>query len=122
MELKRKKIINSFRYAFEGLISSLKTERNMKIHILAMILVIAPGFLLKINTKEWIICIICFANVIAGELFNTAIETVVDIVMPHKNEKAKLAKDISAGAVLVLAIGSAVIGLIIFVPKIIVFF
>lgn len=122
MELKRKKIINSFRYAFEGLISSLKTERNMKIHILAMILVIALGFLLKINTKEWIICIICFANVIAGELFNTAIETVVDIVMPHKNEKAKLAKDISAGAVLVLAIGSAVIGLIIFVPKIIVFF
>ena len=77
------------------------------------------GIVLKINKYEWIICVLCFAIVICGELFNTAIETVVDMVMPYKNEKAKLAKDISAGAVLVLAIGATVCGLIIFVPKII---
>ena len=124
MELKRmikvktKKMVNSFKYAFEGFISSFKTERNMKIHIIIMILVIIAGILLKINKYEWIICIICFAIVIGGELFNTAIETVVDIVMPYKNEKAKIAKDISASGVLVFAIGSAIIGLIIFIPKV----
>lgn len=122
MELKRllkvKKIVNSFKYAFEGFVSSFKTEKNMKIHIIIMILVIIAGILLKINKYEWIICIICFALVIGGELFNTVIETVVDMVMPYKNEKAKLAKDISASGVLVLAIGAAIIGLIIFIPKI----
>lgn len=118
MKVKIKKITNSFKYAGEGFYSSFKTERNMKFHIMIMILVIIAGILLKISKSEWIICIICFTMVIGGELFNTAIETVVDIAMPYKNEKAKLAKDISAAGVLVLAIGSAIIGLIIFVPKI----
>ena len=83
-----------------------------------MILVIIVGILFKINKYEWIICVICFAIVIGGELFNTAIETVVDMVMPYKNEKAKIAKDVSAGAVLVLAMGAAIVGFIIFMPKI----
>ena len=115
---KSKKLINSFKYAIEGFVSSFKTERNMKIHIFVMILVIIAGVILKINKYEWIACILCFAIVISGELFNTAIETVVDMVMPYKNDKAKIAKDIAAGAVLTLAIGAAVIGVIIFVPKI----
>ena len=120
MELRKvKKLINSFKYAFEGVITSFKTERNMKIHALIMILVIIAGVLLGINKYEWISCIICFVIVIGGELFNTAIETVVDMVMPHENKKAKIAKDISAGGVLVLALGTMVIGLIIFIPKII---
>lgn len=112
------KMINSFKYAIEGICTSFKTERNMKIHALIMILVIILGILFKINKQEWITCIICFSLVIGGELFNTAIETVVDIIMPEKNDKAKLAKDISAGAVLVLAIGAAIVGLLIFIPKI----
>ena len=90
----------------------------MKIHVTIMLLVILAGIVLKINLYEWIICIICFAGVIGGELFNTAIEATVDMAMPQRNEKAKLAKDVAASAVLVLAIGSAIIGLIIFVPKI----
>ena len=113
-----KKLINSFRYAIEGIISSFKTERNMKIHILAMIVVIIAGIFLKINAIEWMMCAIAISMVIAGELFNTAIETIVDMISPQKNEKAKLVKDISAAAVLVLAIGALVIGLIIFIPKI----
>ena len=111
-------IINSFKYAIQGIFSSFISERNMKIHILITILVIIFGIILKISLLEWIICIFCFAMVIAGEMFNTAIETVVDMVMPTKNDQAKIAKDISAGAVLVLAIGSSIIGLIIFIPKI----
>lgn len=117
LKVKTKKLVNSFKYAGEGFIASFKSERNMKIHIFTMILVIFIGILLKISMYEWFICIICFASVIAGELFNTAIETVVDMVMPHKNEKAKLAKDVSAAAVLVLAIGALIIGLMIFIPK-----
>lgn len=117
-EIKSKKLINSFKYAIEGIGDAFKTERNMKIHIFVMILVIIEGILLKINKDEWIICVLCFAMVIGSELLNTAIETVVDIAMPYKNEKAKIAKDVSAGAVLVFAIGAAICGLIIFVPKI----
>ena len=83
-----------------------------------MILVILLGFIFKINVSEWMICIILFSIVIAGELFNTAIETVVDIIMPQKNEKAKIAKDVAAGAVLILAIGSVIAGGMIFIPKI----
>ncbi len=115
---KMKKIRNSFKYAIEGIWTSFKTERNMKLHIFIMILVIIAGIILKINKSEWIICIILFAIVIGSELFNTSIETIVDMVMPEKNEKAKIAKDVSAGAVLVVAIGAAIIGLVIFVPRI----
>lgn len=114
---KAKKLINSFKYAIEGFFTSFRTERNMKIHIVMMIVVIVMGIWLKISKVEWMICIILFAFVISAELFNTAIETVVDIVMPNKNEKAKIAKDVSAAAVLVLAIGAAIIGCMIFIPK-----
>lgn len=118
LKVKTKKIANSFKYAWQGIISAFNTERNMKIHVIIMLLVILAGIIFKINIFEWIICIICFMAVIGGELINTSIETTVDIAMPERNEKAKLAKDVAAGAVLVLAIGSAIIGLVIFVPKI----
>ena len=84
-----------------------------------MLLVAIAGIILKINVIEWIICIILFAIVISAELFNTAIETVVNMITMEKNEKAKIAKDVSAGAVLVTAIGSAIVGLIIFIPKVV---
>ena len=118
MRSKTKKLINSFKYAFTGIKTSFKTEQNMKIHILIMILVILAGIILKIDALDWIILIIMISLVISAELFNTTIETVVDMITKEKNEKAKIAKDVAAGAVLVLAIGSAIIGLIIFIPKI----
>ena len=68
---------------------------------------------------EWIVCICLFVLVIGGELFNTAIEIAVDLAMPKINDNAKKSKDIAAGGGLVLVIGSAIIGLIIFIPKII---
>ena len=121
MKTKTKKLINSFKYAIEGIISSFRTEQNMKIHIFIMILVIILGIVLKLSALEWIILTIVIALVISAELFNTTIETVVDMITKEKNEKAKLAKDVAAGAVLVLAIGSVIIGLIIFIPKILEF-
>lgn len=115
---KRKKLRNSFKYAFEGIGEALKTEQNLKIHFFIMIAVITAGLVFKINVMEWIACVILFGLVISLELINTAIETTVDIAMPEKNEKAKLAKDVAAGAVLISAIMAIVVGLIIFVPKI----
>lgn len=119
--MKNKKLINSFKCAIQGIKQAVKTERNVKIHITIMILVIIAGIVLKINTQEWIICIILFGLVISLELVNSAIEATVDIAMPEIIEKAKVAKDVAAGAVLVSAIASAIIGLIIFIPKVIAF-
>ena len=115
---KKKNIINSFKYAFEGIFSGLKTERNLKIHFSIMILVIILGIILKISKVEWMICIILFGLVISLELVNTAIENTVDLITEEKNPKAKISKDVAAGAVLVSAISSFIIGLIIFIPKI----
>lgn len=114
-----KKFLRSFKYALEGIFTGLKEEQNMKIHIAIMILVIIFGILLKISKIEWIICIALFGLVISMELINTAIENTVDLITKEKNEQAKIAKDVAAGAVLVSAIASAIIGLIIFVPKVI---
>lgn len=121
MEMKKenkKKLINSFKYAFEGIVTGIKAERNMKIHIAIMILVIIFGIILKISKIEWIICIILFGFVLSLELMNTAIENTVDLITLEKNPKAKIAKDVAAGSVLIAAITSAIIGLIIFIPKI----
>ena len=119
MKMKEKKrLIKSFKYAFEGIYAGLKTEKNMKIHVGIMILVIIFGIILKISKIEWIICIILFGLVISLELMNTAIENAVDLIIQEKNPKAKIAKDVAAGAVLVAAIASAIIGLMIFVPKV----
>lgn len=128
MKLFRKKfkrnqgpILKSFYHAFEGIKSCLIEERNMFIHFCIMCLVIICGIIFKISIKEWIICIVLFSMVLSLELVNTAIETTVDICSPEINPKAKLAKDVAAGAVLVSAISSAIIGLLIFVPKLIEF-
>jgi len=113
-----KDTINSFKYAIEGLLSSFKTERNMRIHISIMFIVIIAGFILRISSLEWALCFILFGGVISSELINTAIEKLIDIAMPYRNENAKLAKDIAASAVLIWAIVSLIIGIIIFIPKI----
>ncbi len=118
MRKKRKKLRNSFKYAFEGIKEAWSTEQNLKIHFIIMFIVIIAGFIFKISVMEWIVCLILFALVISLELINTAIETTVDIAMPEINEKAKYAKDIAAGAVLFSAIIAAIVGLIIFLPKV----
>ena len=112
------KFLKSFKYAFEGIASSIKSERNVIVHFLIMILVIISGLCFHISKTEWLICIILFGLVISAELMNTAIETTLDLCHPEKNDKVKLAKDVAAGSVLVTAISAAIIGLLIFIPKI----
>lgn len=119
---KKNPLAKSFYYAFVGIITCIKEERNMLIHFLITILVIIAGFVFKISLNEWIICIGLFGLVMSLELVNTAIEATVDICSPAINKKAKIAKDCAAGAVLISAIAALIIGLLIFIPKIIQFF
>ncbi len=113
-----KRFLNSFKYAFEGIITTIKEERNIKIHILAVVVVIIMGVIYKISQVEWIICLILFGLVISSEIINTSIENAVDLITKEENELAKKAKDAAAGAVLVNAIISAIIAGIIWIPKI----
>ena len=112
-----KKLINSFKYAIEGLINVTHNEKNLRIHFIIMTCVIISGLIVKLTTFEWIICIILFGLVISAEIFNTALEKTLDYVNKEYDEKIKFIKDASAGAVLSIAITSAIIGLIIFLPK-----
>lgn len=113
-----KKLIKSFKFAINGIKETIKNEQNMKIHFFMMIAVIIAGIIFKISKLEWIICIILFGLVISSELFNTAIENTIDLITKEKNENARIAKDASAGAVLIISISSAIIGFMIFIPKI----
>ena len=117
--MKSNSLISSFGYAIEGIKKAFKAERNLKVHTLAMVLVVVLGFILKLAVWEWVTCIILFALVIGAELFNTAIEEVVNLLSPEIRVHAKYAKDIAAGAVLVFAASSAVVGVIMFLPKIV---
>jgi diacylglycerol kinase len=107
-----------FLFAFRGICKAFATERNMRIHAVIALLVIVCGFIFNISRMEWMLCLLCFGLVFGAEMINSAVERVVDLVSPEKHELAKNAKDMSAGAVLVCAIFSAVVGLIIFVPKV----
>lgn len=107
----------SFRYASRGIRNSILTQTNLRIHLIATILVVMLGIFLKISNIEWIAIIISCGMVIAAELINTAIEELTDLLSPNYHKKAGYAKDASAGAVLILAIASAIVGSIIFVPK-----
>jgi undecaprenol kinase/diacylglycerol kinase (ATP) len=113
-----RKVIKSFGYAFAG-IKFFLGERNIKIHIFVALLAIVSGFIFSIDMFEWIAVIFCISIVISLEIINTMIEEVIDYVCSVKNGKAMIIKDLAAAAVLVSAISSVIIGLIIFVPKII---
>lgn len=114
---KKNKLYKSFGYAFEGIFATLFHERNMQIHFLVTVLVIIFGIILKISVTEWFYCMLLFGLVLSLELVNTAIEAVVDLVTEDKKPLAKKAKDAAAGAVLINAIFAAIMGGIIFFPK-----
>ena len=112
-----RKRIQSFGYAIRGIRYVFGTEANMKIHIAISILVIICGIVFAISLTEWIFCLLCIGLVVAAEMLNTAIENVVDLASPEQHPLAGKAKDIAAGAVLICAVISVIIGLLIFFPK-----
>ena len=114
-------LYKSFGYAFAGIFACLKKERNIKIHLFMALMVTIFGFILKISLTEWCICLVLFGLIISLELVNTALEAVVDLVTSEKRPLAGYAKDTAAGAVLAASIFAAIIGVIIFVPKLLAF-
>lgn len=110
------KLALSFRYALKGIATAFIKERNMKIHAVAVVLVVWAGFYFHIESTQWLILLLTIAFVIGLEMINTAIEALVDLVTEEYRRLAAIAKDVAAGAVLISSIIAVIIGLIIFVP------
>lgn len=119
LRIDNKRLTNSFKYAFEGIVQTYKGEQNLKIHTFVAILVVVFGFFLQIDIIEWFVCLILIGLVLMSEFFNTAIEYVVDLASPRIHPLAKAAKDTASAGVLIMSIMAAIVGGIIFIPKLI---
>ncbi len=107
----------SFGYAFQGLATLLREEHNARIHLFFALLAIALGFILQISTIEWLFIIACIGIVFATEALNTGLEALCDRVTMERDPLMKKAKDCAAAATFLVAMASALIGAIIFAPK-----
>lgn len=108
------KLWRSFGYAINGLLTALREQQNLKIHVAAALVVVALGFWFNVSAVEWCILLIMIGLVIAAELINTSIENLADLVTKERHPLAGKVKDIAAAAVLVLSIVSVIVGIIIF--------
>ena len=111
--------ISSFGYAITGLITFFRYERSGKIQLLAAVMAVVMGTVLQVSLHEWIWIAACIATVLSFEMMNTVVEKLCNMVQPDFHPSVKVIKDISAAAVLLVAVASAIIGFIIFLPKMI---
>ncbi|MDZ7385962.1 MAG: diacylglycerol kinase family protein [candidate division KSB1 bacterium] len=109
----------SFRYAFRGLAILVREEHNARIHLVAAIGVIAAGVLFRLSRWEWVAVTLAIGLVFSFELLNSALERLADVVSPERSEAIGKIKDLSAAGVLMSALTALVIGLWVFVPKIV---
>jgi undecaprenol kinase len=112
-----RRFLKSFGYSFEGIGHALKFEANFRFHLFSLVAVLLFSWYFHLSPSEWQWIIAVSAVVIMAELFNTAIEVLVDLVSPEIHPKAKIVKDLASAAVLIAAIFAAITGLIIFIPK-----
>ncbi len=110
------KLIQSFTYACAGLITFFRNERNGKIQLLIAILTVTAGIFLHLSFQQWATILICATMVLSMEMVNTAIEKLCNLVEPEKHPEIKIIKDIAAGAVLLAAFVSLIVGVFIFLP------
>lgn len=111
------KVLRSLKYALKGIIYAIKNERNMRIHTTVAGYVLAFSAICGMNASEYAILILTISLVIMGEMFNSAVENLIDLCAKEYNATAKAAKDIAAGAVLILAFASVAVGLILFTKE-----
>lgn len=116
--MKNKNLIDSFNNAINGILHTIKNERNMKIHTISAILVLILSLVYNLTKAEFLIVLLTVSFVIVCELFNTAIEVLVDLVTENYHDKAKIVKDAAAGAVLVASMLSIFVGYFIFFDRI----
>jgi diacylglycerol kinase (ATP) len=113
-----KRLVKSFKYAFEGIYYSFNSDQNLIVHFIAAILVIIVSLFLRVTPFEMGILGLTILLVIAAEMINSAIEKMVDLITNEHRKEAKIAKDVSAGMVLLISMGSVVIGILILLPYI----
>ena len=109
----------SFQNAWHGIKFAISSQPNLKIHFFLAALAVFLGWRLQISTTEWLVIVLTIFIVLTTEMINTAMEQTVDLITKEWQENAKFAKDVTSGAVLIAAIGSVIIGLIIFLPRLI---
>ena len=114
-----KNLFDAFKNSINGIVYAVKTQTNIKIHLIAVVAVIIIGIYFKISQVEALFVTFACSLVIVSEMLNTAIETTVDLVTDKYEEKAKIAKDVGAGAVVISAINALIVGYIVFFEKII---
>jgi diacylglycerol kinase len=110
--------IRSFRYAFSGLRILFKEEHNALVHLVITIIVLVLGAIFSISSLEWIAVVFAIGFVFVTEVLNTAIEDIADFISPQRDERIKRIKDLGAAAVVTSAVTAVVVGVIIFLPKI----
>ena len=110
----------SLQHAYDGFVHTIKTQPNFRFHLLATISVILLGFYYHISSLEWLVIVFTINMVLIAEMVNTSIESVVDLITLERRLDAKIAKDVSAGMVLVSAVLATIIALIVFLPKILI--
>ena len=116
---KNRDLVSSLEFALTGILTAFKEERNMRKHAVTALAVILAGFVFQVSRIEWLFLLMSIFLVVAFEIINSAIENVVDLASHyHFSMLAKKAKDMAAGAVLVVSLLAAVIGVLIFLPRI----
>jgi diacylglycerol kinase (ATP) len=110
-------LLRRFGWAGHGVIALFRTQENARIHLGAVVLTVVAGFVFGISRGEWIAVILAIGLVLTAEAFNTAIESVVDLASPGQHPLAGRAKDVAAGAVLLAAVTAAVVGALVFGPR-----
>jgi undecaprenol kinase len=113
-----KKLTESFSHAYQGIKVSLREEQNLRIEFILGFVAILMGIFFHLSSIEWIVLFLTIALVIGAELFNTALEKVVDLTSPEVHPLAKKAKDAAAAAVFIFSVMAAVVGFFLFLPKI----
>jgi diacylglycerol kinase len=114
--MKHSTLLISFKYAFAGLWYLLRTQRNARIHLLISLTVVGLGLWLGLGPSQWAILVLTIGLVLAAESFNTVTEVTIDLVMAEYHPLARIAKDVAAGAVVLVAIAAVIIGLLILGP------
>jgi diacylglycerol kinase len=114
--VRSRNIIDSFRFAFVGLWYALRTQRNTRIHLSIAAAVVVVGLCLNLSHVEWAVLTLTIGFVLVSEMLNTVAETLVDLISPGYHPLAKIVKDVTAGAVLLTAIISVVVGLLVLGP------
>ncbi|QDT52267.1 Undecaprenol kinase [Caulifigura coniformis] len=115
--LGRTTLLNAFRVAFSGFAYALRTQRNLQIHVAIAGIVVTAGLFFGLNRLEWCLIIVCIGLTGTAELLNTSVEVLVDLLSPEYHERARVAKDVAAAAVLCSALASAVVGVLVFGPR-----